>query len=211
MDSAVAQRFAGYSSQIRDQLYSSVIRIRCLSALVTPKEGVEGIPSVSPLLTISSGFLINVSNNLFICTAGHVLKSLVENTTGSRRCVCLEIEYGFHCEELQSVELEIDLSRIHYIDECGFDVGVMHLPRQCSVEIKKCGCVPWGIMQYKPPEDVDIFVILGFPKQTREEVLQFDENSLRLSLRQHYTILPIGPLADDSRSRGMIPRFSGKI
>jgi hypothetical protein len=208
--------FKYHARQIHFDLMQHVVQI--VYTYVSDDANASASDSESLAISVKTAFLIEIADQWFMCTAGHVFDEMQRETEGGRLLRHLGISYGFQTTRVSHRELEQGpnpIIHLLYDEPTCTDVGFISLTPADRLALSTAGCSAFRDDE-APVPDPHLFVALGFPKHNRDIVPSQVADGVQASVAQWFPMLPLEAVRDADHQTGLAamdrkPQFVARV
>jgi hypothetical protein len=219
MDTEAIDHFKKFRTRIHQTLCRYLVRIRMIHSAPRPVSASTPIKSWDGRIEQRTGFLIDIDDNWYVCTAGHVIHDLFQKNP-ERVVVDLKIMYKFQTMYPLALDLNPKALNIRssYSEDTGLDFGLIPLTGEQRRSMEAEDCHAFTEELFSPPIfEASMFGLMGFPKDTRIDTVTLGEDSMNWRTEQYHPLLLVEAIPDPlreslpHRSAGRLPMFRGRI
>lgn len=181
--------------QMLDVLRCHLVALNWIDALKAPQGESNSFAAYHPQAFAVSAFILSIGGHWLLITAGHIIHQLEQRLKQGRRIVKAHLlDIGSANDRFPMIPLELDLSRFAFVDddESALDYAIMPLSPMYRELLIAGGVRPLSESTWlDPPQDVDAYMMLGFPKQAKTIDVRGMHGGAKVSLDLKTPLLPI--------------------
>lgn len=207
----IADLFNYHADYLHAFFSKRLVQIVSMSILATPRTDIEGIARHKGIPSVNTGFLIEIENEWFVATAGHVIEKIKELPNEGRSLQSITAFVGMGPSQAGTeVRLEAKRLAFGYDEKRAIDVGLISIEEEERTAIAQAGGEAFLPVECQTPNfEPNLYLTTGFPHHATDPQYSIseDKQTQHLVVKANWPLIPLWPIRDGRSDTDMLPHF----